>query len=95
MENNKSYQIEKGMIILNRDLTELDIFVKRFIDILKKHSDYLVVSGFVSISTGRSRGTEDIDMLVPVMDRKKFNDLFKDLEKNGFWCYQGDNPKEV
>ena len=86
------YLLKNGIIIMQRDLTQLDIFVKKFIDVLKNHSDYLIVSGFVSISTGRVRGTEDIDVLVPIMAEEKFKSLFNDLEKNNFWCYQGDKP---
>lgn len=52
---NKAYSVENNTIIVNRGLTKLDLFVRDFIDILKKHSNYLVVSGFVSISTGRTR----------------------------------------
>ena len=91
----RGYKVEGDMIIVNRELTELDIFLRDFLEVLKKHSDYLVVSGFVSICTGRTRGTEDIDVLVPVMDKENFSDLFFDLEKNDFWCYQGDNLKEI
>lgn len=91
----KAFKIKKDIIILNRTLTELDLFVKDFLSILKKHSDYLIVSGFVSISSGRTRGTEDIDILIPVMEKNNFINLFKDLNKNGFWCYQGDNSEEI
>ncbi len=90
----KGYDIQNGTIIIKRELSELDKFVKGFLDILKKHSDYLVVSGFVSISTGRTRGTEDVDVLVPIMEKSNFDNLFKELQKE-FWCYQGDNSKEV
>ena len=65
----KGYHLEGKVIVVNRDLTELDIFVRDFLEVLKRHSDYLIVSGFVSISTGRTRGTEDVDVLVPVMDK--------------------------
>lgn len=95
MKNKKGYIIKDNVIIIKRDLTILDLFVRDFLNILKKYSDYLIVSGFVSISTGRTRGTEDIDILVPVMKKEKFFDLFNNLEKNGFWCYQGDTAKEV
>jgi len=91
----KGYSIEGDVIIINRDLTDMDLLVKKFIDILKRHSDYLIVSGFVSISTGRTRGTEDIDVLVPVMGKDKFSNLFNDLLKNDFWCYQGDSIEEA
>lgn len=91
----KGYEIKGDVIIINRELTELDIFLKDFLVVLNKYSDYLVVSGFVSISTGRVRGTEDIDVLFLLMDRVKFKSLFENLDKNGFWCYQGDNGEEV
>src|SRR3989338_2719321 len=91
----KGYHLEGDTIIINRESTKLDLFVKDFLDILKKHSDYLLVSGFVSISSGRTRGTEDVDILVPVMDKNTFEKLFKDLQKGGFWCYQADSAEEV
>ena len=94
-DSKKGYILENDTLVIQRDLTELDLFVKKFLNILKKHSDYLVVSGFVSIATGRARGTEDIDIIVPVMEKEKFAELFKDLGKNDFWCYQGDSPEYV
>ena len=94
-DSKKGYVLEKNTIAIQRDLTELDLFAKKFLNVLKKHTGYLVVSGFVSIATGRTRGTEDIDVIIPVMEKEKFTKLFKELEKNNFWCYQGDNPKDV
>src|SRR3989344_5206583 len=91
----KGYEIKDDLIIINRELTELDIFLKDFLDILKKYSNYLVVSGFVSISTGRARGTEDIDVLVPILNEEKFKELFNELIKRGFWCYQSDTAQEA
>jgi len=91
----KGYVMEKGVIVIQRDLTDLDLFVKKFLDVLKKHSDYLVVSGFVSICSGRTRGTEDVDIIVPVMTKEKFEDLLIDLKENNFWCYQGDDAEIV
>ena len=91
----KGYSIKEGVIIINRELTELDKFVRDFLDILKKHSDYLVVSGYVSISSGRTRATEDVDILVPIPTKEKFSTLLKDLQKNKFWCYQGDTAEEI
>lgn len=94
-DSKKGYILEKNTIVIQRDLTELDLFAKKFLDTLKKHTDYLIVSGFVSICTGRTRGTEDIDIIIPVMEKEKFITLFEELDKNNFWCYQGDNPKDV
>lgn len=95
MEKQKNYIIKNETIIINRKLTELDYFLKDFLEVLKKHSDYLIVSGFVSISTGRVRGTEDIDILIPLPTKEKFKELFNDLIKNKFWCYQADSFEEV
>ncbi len=94
-ESKRGYSVKDGVIIIERDLTKLDMFLKDFLNVLKKYSDYLVVSGFVSISTGRTRGTEDIDVLVPIMNKDKFSILFRDMQKNGFWCYQGDTAEEA
>lgn len=91
----EGYVLKGDTIILNRDLTQLDLFVKKFIDILKKYSGYLVVSGFVSICSGRARGTEDVDIIILQLNKDDFEKLFKDLGKNDFWCYQGDTFKEV
>ena len=92
---NKGYFMEEDMIVINRELTELDKFVKDFLEVLKKHSDYLIVSGFVSICSGRTRATEDVDILVPAMNKENFEGLFNDLIKNNFWCYQGDSVEEL
>ena len=88
---NKAFRLENDIIILDREFTELDLFVKQFIDVLSRHNSYLIVSGYVSISTGRTRATEDVDVLVPVMDEKAFISLFEDLTSRGFWCYQSDS----
>lgn len=90
-----AFYIENDTIVINRDLTELDTFVKKFLEVLKKHSNYLIVSGYVSISTGRTRATEDVDVLFPIMSKEKFSNLFDELQENGFWCYQGDSSEEI
>lgn len=95
ISKNNAYSIKEDTIIINRELNKLDLFVKAFLNILKKHSDYLIVSGFVSISTGRTRGTEDVDCLVPKMDKVKFTLFLKDLFEHDFWCYQGDTLEEI
>src|SRR3989338_4441814 len=86
-DSSNGYWVEEGLIVIHRDLTALDLFLRDFLAVLKKYADYLVVSGFVSISTGRVRGTEDIDVLVPQLEKEEFSRLFDDLSKNGFWCY--------
>ncbi|MAG07536.1 hypothetical protein CMI46_01855 [Candidatus Pacearchaeota archaeon] len=92
---NNAYAFENDTIVIDRNLTDLDIFVRDFLNVLKPFSNYLIVSGFVSIATGRARGTEDVDILVPVMDKSKFGEFFNELTKNDFWCYQGENIDDV
>ena len=85
------YLKEKKEIILNRELNELDKFVLDFCNLLE---DYVIVSGYVSILFGRSRSTEDVDLLVPKMNFEKFDKLWKNFEKNGFECINTTDPRE-
>ena len=78
----------------NKKLNNLDKFVLGFINILKKHSDYVIVSGYVSIFFGRSRATEDIDILVPKMSKNKLSKLFNDLIKE-YWFINSNNENEL
>jgi hypothetical protein len=53
-------EIEAEKIYLkNKVVSKLDLFVADFINILKKYTDYVVVSGYVSILFGRSRGIQN------------------------------------
>ncbi len=47
-----------------KDRTILDIFAEDFVRVVEKHVKYIIVSGFVAIAHGRSRGTEDIDIII-------------------------------
>lgn len=75
--------------------TILDKFAKEFADIVEKHSRYIIVSGFVAIAHGRSRGTEDIDMIIERVSKDKFMKLHKNLVKKGFECMQSDDPEKI
>ncbi|MEM4270694.1 MAG: hypothetical protein QXO70_01205 [Candidatus Pacearchaeota archaeon] len=77
------------------DKTILEKFLEEFVKIVEKHCKYIVVSGFVAIAHGRSRGTEDIDMIIERLDEKKFKELHEDLIKNGFECMQSSNPEVI
>ncbi|MFH0874993.1 MAG: hypothetical protein V1859_03585 [archaeon] len=73
----------------------LDEFCEEFVRVTEKHAKYIVVSGFLAISSGRSRSTEDIDMIIERLDSRKFANLHQDLVKNGFICMQSDDSKEI
>ena len=80
------YLSNKKEIILNRELNKLDRFALDFVKVLSKHTEYVIVSGYVSILLGRSRATDDIDLLVPVLDFNKFKQIWNDMYNNEFEC---------
>ena len=82
-------------IIINKEPNNLDKLVIEFIDILKKHIDYVLISGYVSILLGRSRTTEDIDLFIKKIDFQTFNKFYQELKENNFWCINEEKPEEV
>ena len=89
------YNKDKREIKLDRELSKLDKFVLDFIKVLEKHIDYVIISGYVSILLGRTRATEDVDLLVSPITLKEFEFLWEDLEKNNFECINTSNTKEA
>ena len=87
--------IKRNTIKLDKEINELDKLVFKFIRILEKHSDYVLISGYVSILLGRSRTTEDIDIFIKPMDKGKFSEFCKELIKNGFWCLNSEDIDEI
>lgn len=87
------YNPLKKELKLGRELSNLDKFVLKFTNILEKHADYVIVSGYVSILLGRSRSTEDIDLLASEINLEDFKTLFADLEKNDFECINTSKPE--
>lgn len=67
-----------------KDRTILDKFTEAFVNVVEKHVEYIIVSGFVAIAHGRSRGTKDIDMIIERIEKDKFLKLHDDLENAGF-----------
>ena len=61
---------------------------------MEKHFEYFVVSGYVSILFGRSRATEDIDVLVKEINKKKFSEFWKEINKS-FWCLSAKTLEEA
>ncbi len=77
------------------DRNILDKFAEEFCSIVEKHVKYIVVSGFVAISHGRKRTTEDIDMIIEKMPKEKFLLMHRELLENGFHCMQSSLEDEV
>lgn len=73
------------------DRTILDVFAEDFAEIVEKYCRYIIVSGFVAISHGRARGTDDIDMIIEKIPKEIFEKMHNELMKNNFECIQSDN----
>ncbi len=89
------YDKDKKEIRINKVLNELDKLVIRFLDILKKHVDYVIISGYISILLGRSRATEDVDVFIRRISFEEFFNLYQELKKDGFWCLNAEEPMEI
>ena len=86
----------KGKTIrIERDLSDLDRFTVEFIRVLRRHTRYVIVSGYVSILLGRARSSEDVDIIIPKMERPLFSNLVDDLKENGFRCLQTEKTKDI
>lgn len=75
---------EKRIVREEKYLTLLDQFVLDFIHIRESGTPYVIVSGYVAILFGRSRGTEDVGILVPRMEKDQFLPLFAALAREGY-----------
>ncbi len=80
---------------MDENINYLGNFCKSFCQILEKYTKYIVVSGFLVISSGRSRATEDIDIIAEHINKDLFLKLQEDLENNGFECMQTEDPNEI
>lgn len=78
--------IDGKTIQLDKIENELDRLVLDFIGILKKHTKYVIVSGYVSILFGRARATEDIDVYIGKIGKEALKSLNDELMKNSYYC---------
>ncbi|MCX9009531.1 MAG: hypothetical protein OIN66_00275 [Candidatus Methanoperedens sp.] len=62
---------------------------------ISKYVDYVVVSGYVSILFGRSRGTEDIDILIKRLDMEAFIKFYNELKGKNYWFLNAESPVEL
>lgn len=77
------------------DVNILNNFCGKFCKIIDKYTEYIIVSGFVAIASGRIRGTEDIDVIIKPLDKESFIKLHKTLVKNDFVAVQSDDPADL
>lgn len=70
----------KDKIEFEKVLNSLDKFVIDFTSILDKlNIKYVVISGYVSILFGRSRTSEDIDVIIEKMDKDRFRMFWEEI----------------
>ena len=77
------------------DRNILDKFAEKFCGVAERYVRYIVVSGFVAISHGRRRTTEDIDMIIERVSFEKFKSFHNELVNEGFICMQSSKVDDV
>jgi len=87
--------INERKIKLEKPLSDLDKLVIRFTNLIKEHTDYVIISGYVAILLGRSRGTEDVDLFIKPIPKPLFLTLYHHLKTSGFWCLNAESDDEV
>lgn len=87
--------IDEKNIILNRELNELDLFVLKFVKTIERNVPYVIISGYVALLFGRSRGTEDVDLFIIPLNQEKFHQIYYELKQAGFWAINTDNEEEL
>jgi hypothetical protein len=87
--------IDKKIIEIDRELSELDKFTLDFIRILEKHVNYVLVSGYVSILLGRARASEDVDIIIEKIDFSTFQTLYTELKKHNYYCLNAEKDTTI
>lgn len=82
-------------LYIDRELSDLDRFTLNFVNILEKHTNYVIVSGYVAILLGRARASEDIDIIIPKIDFSTFRSLYHNLKENDFYCLNAEKDKSI
>jgi len=79
-------ELSDDTLTVSRELSELDKDVLEFTQILDACKvDYVIVSGYVAILTGRSRSTEDIDIILESLSETETEQLVTELKDRGYW----------
>ncbi len=78
--------VDSRTIRMDKVVTELDKLVFDFIGVIEKHTDYVIMSGYVAILLGRSRATEDVDVFIKEVPFDSFKRIFDELKAAGFEC---------
>lgn len=89
------FKFSKDQIELKKNLTNLDKFVIDFTSILNKQNiGYVIISGYIPILFGRSRASEDIDIIMEKINFPKFQILWEEITKR-FECIIAKDAKNA
>ncbi len=89
-------EFDNNVWSIEREENDLDKFVLKFIKVLEESKiDYVLVSGYVAILFGRSRNSEDIDLLLTKFSEDDFKRLWDKLHENNFECIITNDYKEA
>ena len=79
-------ELRDGELIVEREPTALDRLAVDASTVLSTLDiDHAFVAGYVAILSGRSRGTEDIDVIIERLDASRAADLGDAFSEAGFW----------
>lgn len=85
----------KNYITIKKELNLIDKFVISFVKLLRKFTDYVIVSGYVSILLGRNRGTDDIDIIIPKIKKEEFMGFYNGIKEKGYWVLNSDDFEDI
>ena len=79
-------ELRNGTLLVEREPNQLDELAIDFSEILDRFGiEHAYIAGYVSILAGRARSTEDIDILIEVIDEETAGELAETLDEEGFW----------
>jgi hypothetical protein len=87
--------LTENIIEMNKEFSDLDIFTLDFVNSIKDYTNYVLISGYVSILLGRSRSSEDIDIIIPHLDKDTIKKIITNIGKNNFYCLNTESEEEM
>ena len=95
MTSVKSFSFQGNKIILRKILNKLDEFAINSCKLISKFFRYAVVGGYVAILFGRSRVTEDIDVIVDAsgLNLVTIKSFYAELDRSNYWVFNALKPE--
>lgn len=79
-------ELSGDTLTVSRELSALNVSVVEFTKLLDSTGvNYVIVSGYVAILTGRSRSTEDIDVILECLSESETENLVTELKDRRYW----------